>query len=164
VLWIRIRDPAPFDPRDPEWVKNQDPYIRDEYFGSYFRELRNNFLGYNTVLKFFDAYANSVPKIFLALDPGSGMEKIRTRNPGYNALYIAPGVNMDHLQSLLFFLIPPSVLFPVVRILFPICRRGSRNKGFHYGKNEGRMNVPNHPGQFKFAPEEFAQLSPHHEG
>jgi hypothetical protein len=54
---------------------------------------------------------------------------------------------------------------PVVRILFPICRRGSRNKGgFHYGKNEGKMKVPNHHGQFKFAPEEFAQLSRHHEG
>jgi len=30
--------------------------------------------------------------------------------------------------------------------------------------NEGRMNVPNHPGQFEFAPQEFAQLSPHQEG
>jgi hypothetical protein len=37
--------------------------------------------------------------------------------------------------------------------------------GFHYyGKNEGRMKAPNYHGQFKFAPEEFAQLSPHHEG
>jgi hypothetical protein len=36
--------------------------IRDEPPGSYFRELRNNFLGY--ILQFFDA------------DPGSGMEKL----------------------------------------------------------------------------------------
>jgi hypothetical protein len=160
VLRIRIRDPSPFD-RDKK-IKIR---IRDEYFGSYFRELRNNILGYITVLKFFDADANSDPRIFLTLDPGSGMEKIRIRDLGYTALYIVPGVNMDHLQRLLFLLIPPPVFFPVLRILFPICRRGSRNKGgFHYGKNEGKMNVPNHHGQFKFAPEEFAQLSPHHEG
>ncbi len=127
--------------------------------------LSNNFLGYNTVLKFFDADANSDPRIFLTLDPGSGVWDGKNSDPGYTALYIVPGINMDHLQSLLFFLIPPSVFFPVVMILFPVCRRGSRNKGFHYGKKkEGRMNAPNHHGQFKFAPEEFAQLSPHHEG
>jgi hypothetical protein len=38
--------------------------IRDEYFGSYFRELRNSFLGLK--YKFFDADAG----IFLTLDPG----------------------------------------------------------------------------------------------
>jgi hypothetical protein len=105
------------------------------------------------MLKFFDADADSDPRIFLTLSPGSEIEKIRIRDPGYTALYIVPGVNMDHLQSLLFFLKPPSVFFPALRILFPICRRRSRNKGFHYGKNEGRMNVPNHLGQFEFAPE-----------
>ena len=74
VLRIRIRDPASFDPWDPGWEKNQDP-DPDEYFGSYFRELRNNFLGYRTfiVLKFFHADANSDPRIFLTLDPGSGI-------------------------------------------------------------------------------------------
>jgi hypothetical protein len=48
----------------PGWVKNPDPgiRIRDEQPRSYFRELRNNFLG--KILKFFDA------------NPGSGMEKI----------------------------------------------------------------------------------------
>jgi hypothetical protein len=42
--------------------------IRDEHPGSYFRERINNFLDY--ILKLFD------------VDPGSGMEKIRNRDPG----------------------------------------------------------------------------------
>jgi hypothetical protein len=42
--------------------------IRDEQPGSYFLELRNHILV--KILKFFDA------------DPGSGMERIRVRNPG----------------------------------------------------------------------------------
>jgi hypothetical protein len=41
--------------------------LRDEKPGSYFRELRNQFFGLNSVLKLFDA------------DPGSGMEKIQIR-------------------------------------------------------------------------------------
>jgi hypothetical protein len=62
VLWIRIRDPMLFDPwiRYPGWVKNQDPDP-----GSYFESFKNIF-----GLKYFDA------------DPGSGMEKIRIRDPG----------------------------------------------------------------------------------
>jgi hypothetical protein len=40
--------------------------IRDEHSGSYFRELRNNFLG--KILKFFDADADL--EIFSTLDPG----------------------------------------------------------------------------------------------
>ncbi len=32
-------------PPNPGWVNNQDPEIRDEQPGSYFRQLRNNFLG-----------------------------------------------------------------------------------------------------------------------
>ncbi len=37
---LRIRDLVPFVPwiRDPGWVKNQVIRIRDEYFGSYFRD------------------------------------------------------------------------------------------------------------------------------
>jgi hypothetical protein len=36
-LWIRIRDPG--------WKKNQDPDPdKDEHSGSYFRELRNNYI------------------------------------------------------------------------------------------------------------------------
>jgi hypothetical protein len=44
--------------------------IQDEQPGSYFLELRNHFLGVK-ILKFFDA------------DPGSGMEKVRFRDPGW---------------------------------------------------------------------------------
>ncbi len=76
MLRIRIRDSAPFD-GDEKKIKIR---IRDEYFGSYFRELRNNILGYNTVLKLFDADANSDPRIFLTLDPGSVMEKMLIRD------------------------------------------------------------------------------------
>jgi hypothetical protein len=32
--------------RDPGWIKKIKIRIRDEHPGSYFRELRNNFLGY----------------------------------------------------------------------------------------------------------------------
>jgi hypothetical protein len=47
--------------------------IRDEQPGSYFPELRNHFFGFFGVkiLKFFDA------------DPGSGMETVRIRDPGW---------------------------------------------------------------------------------
>ena len=47
--------------------------IRDEQPGSYFVELRNHFFGFLGVkiLKFFDA------------DPGSGMETVRIRDPGW---------------------------------------------------------------------------------
>jgi hypothetical protein len=47
--------------------------IRDEQPGSYFQELRNHFFGVKLykILKFFDA------------DPGSGMETIRIREPGW---------------------------------------------------------------------------------
>jgi hypothetical protein len=44
-----VADPVPFLTRDPGWVKNQDPDLGSgavmTIFGSYFRELRNNFLG-----------------------------------------------------------------------------------------------------------------------
>jgi hypothetical protein len=60
------RAPVPFWPRDPGWVKNQD--LDTE---SYFRELRNNFLGKK--LKFLDAAAYP--------DPGSG--NLFTRDPGW---------------------------------------------------------------------------------
>jgi hypothetical protein len=47
--------------------------IRDEQPGSYFLVLRNHFLGFFGVkiLKFFDA------------DPGSGMDKVWIRDPGW---------------------------------------------------------------------------------
>jgi hypothetical protein len=74
MLRIRIWDPVRclFDPWicDPEWVKIKIR-IRDEHPGTYFRELRNNFLGLK-ILKFFDTDLGS--GIFLTLDPGSRME------------------------------------------------------------------------------------------
>jgi hypothetical protein len=47
VLRIWIRDPVPFLPLDPvSWIgKKIKIRIRDEHPGSYFRELRKNFLG-----------------------------------------------------------------------------------------------------------------------
>jgi hypothetical protein len=50
----------------------QDPGsgIRDEQYGSYFFELRNNFFAFLR-LKYFDE------------DPGSGMETVRIRDPGW---------------------------------------------------------------------------------
>ncbi len=57
-----------FDPwiRDLGWVK-----IRDEQPGSFFRELRNNFLGWNTYILWCRSGIQ---------DPGSGMEKIRIQD------------------------------------------------------------------------------------
>jgi hypothetical protein len=56
--------------------------IRDEYFGSYFREFKANFLV--KILKFFGADADSGSENLF--DPGSGMEKfgsgIREKHPG----------------------------------------------------------------------------------
>jgi hypothetical protein len=57
---------------DPGWEKILIR-IRDEHPGSYFRELRNNFLGLN--------YINSYTRILIRdlLDLGSGKEKIRNK-------------------------------------------------------------------------------------
>ncbi len=46
---LRIRDPVPFWPLDPGWVKKI--MIRDEQPGLYFRELINNF--WVKILKFY---------------------------------------------------------------------------------------------------------------
>jgi hypothetical protein len=76
VLRIRIRDPVPFWPRDPGWVKNPDRgsgsgiKIPDHISDS--ESLETIF--WVKILKFFDAEANP--------DPGSGMEKIRIQDPG----------------------------------------------------------------------------------
>jgi hypothetical protein len=56
--------------------------IRDEQAGSYFLDLRNHFLG----LK----YLNSL------MDPGSGMETIRIRDPGWEK--VGSGINIPDLQ------------------------------------------------------------------
>jgi hypothetical protein len=77
VLRIGIRDPVPFLPLDPGSgmgrKSGSGSGIRDEQPGSYFPELRNSFFGFFGVkiLKFFD------------VDPGSGMETVRIRDPGW---------------------------------------------------------------------------------
>jgi hypothetical protein len=67
VLRIRIRDPGLGSFFAP--VSG----IRDEQPGSYYLELRNHFFAFFGVkiLKFFDE------------DPGSGMETVRIRDPGW---------------------------------------------------------------------------------
>ncbi len=59
-------------------------WIRDEQLGSYFLELRNHFFG--KILKFIDADPG-----WKNLDPGSGMEKSRIRDPG-------PGIKIPDPQ------------------------------------------------------------------
>jgi hypothetical protein len=54
---LRIRDPVPFLPREPAWVKNQDPDHISESLELIF---------WIKILKFFDADQG----IFLIRDPG----------------------------------------------------------------------------------------------
>jgi hypothetical protein len=61
--------------------------IRDEQPGSYFLELRNHFFGVK-ILKFFDG------------DPGSGMETVRIRDPGWKK--VGSGINIPDPQHCLF--------------------------------------------------------------
>ncbi len=60
--------------------------IRDEQPGSYFLQLRNHFFGVKIykILKFFDA------------DPGSGMETVRIRDPGWKK--VGYGINIPDPQ------------------------------------------------------------------
>jgi hypothetical protein len=68
---------------DPGWVKKSRSGTRDEHPGSYFLELRNNFLGLK-ILKFLDTDPDPGYGIFLTVDSVSGMEKFgsRIRNTG----------------------------------------------------------------------------------
>jgi hypothetical protein len=63
--------------------------IRDEQPGSYFLELRNHFFAFFGVkiLKFFDE------------DPGSGMETVRIRDPGWKK--VGSGINIPDPQHCL---------------------------------------------------------------
>jgi hypothetical protein len=65
--------------------------IRDEQPESYFLELRNHLFGFFWVkiLQFFDA------------DPGSGMETVRIRDPGWKK--VGSGVNIPDPQHWLQF-------------------------------------------------------------
>ncbi len=91
VLRIRIWDPMPFWPLDPVSGMGRKSAsrsgIRDEQPGSYFLELRNHFFGFYGVkiLKFFDA------------DPGSGMETVRIRDPGWKK--VGSGIRDKHPGS-----------------------------------------------------------------
>ncbi len=54
--------------------------IRDEHFGSHYREIREKKI-WVKILKLFDAHADPDPGIFLTLDPGSRSGKTsRIRN------------------------------------------------------------------------------------
>jgi hypothetical protein len=86
ISWIRIRDPVPFCPLDPGWVKSKNR-IRDEHPRS---ESLEQFFGLKYI-KFFDADAD--PGIFLTLDPGwekfgsairdkHPQSRIRDKHPG----------------------------------------------------------------------------------
>jgi hypothetical protein len=59
--------------------------IRDEQPGSYFLELRNHFFGVK-IHKFFDG------------DPGSGMETVRSRDPGWKKSDAGSGFNIPDPQ------------------------------------------------------------------
>jgi hypothetical protein len=92
VLRILIRDPVSgaFLTPGSGMSKKIRIRIRDEQLGSYFRELRNNFFGFK-ILKFFYVDPGSGMGKFGSgiwdgknSDPGSGMEKIRIRNSGFN--------------------------------------------------------------------------------
>jgi hypothetical protein len=91
VLRIRIRDPVPFSPLDPGSgmgrKSSSGSGIRDEQPGSYFLELRNHFFVFFCVkiLKFFD------------VDPGSGMETVRIRDPGWKK--VGSGIQDNHPGS-----------------------------------------------------------------
>jgi hypothetical protein len=69
--------------------QHQDPVsgIQDEQPGSYFLELKNHFFAFLGVkiLKFFDK------------DPGSGMETVRIRDPGWKK--VGSGIRDKHPGS-----------------------------------------------------------------
>ncbi len=76
-----------FEPwiQDPGWVKkSRSRYgIRDELPGSYFRDLKKQFLGLK-YLNFSDAHPDPGSEIFLTLDPGGTKfgSRIRDKHPG----------------------------------------------------------------------------------
>jgi hypothetical protein len=71
--------------------QHQDPGsgIRDEQLGSYFLELRNHFLHFLGL-----KYLNSLMRI---RDPGSGMETVRIRDPGWKK--VGSGIRDKHPGS-----------------------------------------------------------------
>jgi hypothetical protein len=89
--------------------------VQDEQPGSYFLELRNHFFAFFgvTILKFFDE------------DPGSGMETVRIRDPGWKK--VGSEIRDKHPGS--------ATLTKMIRILDPQhCESGSRSR-FYVTKN-----------------------------
>ncbi len=72
VLRIRIRDPVPFWPLNPGWVKRSGSGMN---ILDHISEILETIF-WVKILKFFDANADSDSGFFLTLDPRSGMEKI----------------------------------------------------------------------------------------
>ncbi len=72
---FRIQDPVPFWPRDPGWKKIKTR-ILDEHPGSYFWELRNNFLGW----KYLILCGIRDPESFWPIRDGK--IRIRDKHPG----------------------------------------------------------------------------------
>jgi hypothetical protein len=90
VLRIRVRDPgsgAFLTPGSGMGWEKVSIRIRDEQPGSYFLELRNHFFAFFGVkmLKFFDE------------DPGSGLETVRIRDPGWKK--VGSGIRDKHPGS-----------------------------------------------------------------
>jgi hypothetical protein len=83
-MLIRIRDRVAFLTPGSGMGKKSSygSGIRDEHPGSYFREIRNHFLGLK-IHKFVDADPDPGTGIYLTLDPGSGMEN---SDPGYTRI------------------------------------------------------------------------------
>ena len=80
---LRIRDPVPFRPLDPGWVKNQQGIrIRDKQPGSYCRELRNKFFLVK-ILKFFDMHPGSRTWDGKNLDPVSWIRDGKHSDSGF---------------------------------------------------------------------------------
>ncbi len=80
LLRIRIRDPVTFWPRDPGWVESQhpDPGSGMNNPDHISRALKPFF--WVKILKFFD------------VDPGSGLETVRIRDPGWKK--VGSGINI----------------------------------------------------------------------
>jgi hypothetical protein len=99
MLKNSVADPDPgsgigclFDPGIRDGIKSASGSgIRDEQPGSYFLELRNHFFAFFWVkiLKFFDEDPFR--------DPGSGMETVRIRDPGWKK--VGSGIRDKHPGS-----------------------------------------------------------------
>jgi hypothetical protein len=115
VLRIRIRDPGLGAFLTPgSGIRNgrksaSGSGIRDEQPGSYFLEFRNHLFAFFGVkiLKFFDE------------DPGSGMETVRIRDPGWKN--VRSGINIPDPQHC-YFLNESTVIQRTLITIFAVLR------------------------------------------